>query len=431
MLSWNSASDHTRPLLFCLLLTTILVPAAKAESTTLDNWVWQPWITTGAGHENDLVLDPDFNRTVVPGGTFLDAVGGFRLGRHISRTVGFQLLSRTALERFLNDNGRTLLASTLLGNFRLAGDAPWAGRLTLSGDYFDDSGSATFRRLGGGLEAGLGYRRESWKAELSAFYQGRRYPRVQATTADLKVQTYTEDQLGGGMLLAWKPLAGTYLEGRLTGKSTAAVDPAFDAVSWTGGGTLDQRLGTGTWLSAAYTRQTRTFDHRNPGEDHDTYDRLGLGLSRLFSRRVRLDARYAYSTYSYPQGGVQTTTRVSLTATFLWGGSPPARTSTSVPPLPDGRPHDFRQDPLLLRLYAPRASRVAVVGDFNGWNGDALPLAKGTDGWWEVRLDLAPGTYQYAYLVDGRVRPPEDASQTVTEGFGGRNGILVIPYPER
>ena len=55
-----------------------------------------------------------------------------------------------------------------------------------------------------------------------------------------------------------------------------------------------------------------------------------------------------------------------------------------------------------LVLDAPEARAVHAVGDFNGWDrsGTALEREPGT-GRWSVVLQLAPGRYRYAFLVDG------------------------------
>jgi len=52
-------------------------------------------------------------------------------------------------------------------------------------------------------------------------------------------------------------------------------------------------------------------------------------------------------------------------------------------------------------LTAPAASRVALAGDFNGWDTRSMQLTRATDtGRWSVTLALAPGRHSYAYVVD-------------------------------
>jgi hypothetical protein len=80
---------------------------------------------------------------------------------------------------------------------------------------------------------------------------------------------------------------------------------------------------------------------------------------------------------------------------------------------------------------APNANRVAIVGDFNGWNRSAATAAlkdPARNGVWEVTLLLPPGRYTYAFLVNDSIlvadprmpREPEDPD------FGRpRSAILV------
>ena len=47
------------------------------------------------------------------------------------------------------------------------------------------------------------------------------------------------------------------------------------------------------------------------------------------------------------------------------------------------------------------ASKVILSGDFNNWNQDQLVMKKTDDGW-ELPYVLAPGNYQYKFIVDGK-----------------------------
>ena len=52
-------------------------------------------------------------------------------------------------------------------------------------------------------------------------------------------------------------------------------------------------------------------------------------------------------------------------------------------------------------LTAPAASRVALAGDFNGWDTRSTQLTRASEaGRWSVTLALAPGRHSYAYVVD-------------------------------
>ncbi len=78
-----------------------------------------------------------------------------------------------------------------------------------------------------------------------------------------------------------------------------------------------------------------------------------------------------------------------------------------------------------LRLASPKASSVAVAGDFNGW--DAVTMKKGEDGVFRVQLSLSPGRYQYAFLVDERTWVPDPRAATIVDsGYGGADSVLDL-----
>ena len=79
------------------------------------------------------------------------------------------------------------------------------------------------------------------------------------------------------------------------------------------------------------------------------------------------------------------------------------------------------------RVWAPNAEYVSVVGDFNGWDPGTLSMRQLRSGWWELEIDIAPGNYQYAYIIDGKWTPPPEAKHTIDDGYGGSNGLFVVP----
>ena len=82
-----------------------------------------------------------------------------------------------------------------------------------------------------------------------------------------------------------------------------------------------------------------------------------------------------------------------------------------------------------LYLKAPGASKVSVVGDWNGWDPNANQMHdQDGDGIWEIQINLKPGIeYQYQFVIDGkkRIPDPNDPIQ-IDNGFGGENSILQI-----
>jgi chromosome partitioning protein len=85
---------------------------------------------------------------------------------------------------------------------------------------------------------------------------------------------------------------------------------------------------------------------------------------------------------------------------------------------------------VVVQFRDPRASDVRIAGDFNGWVPDkgvrSLIEAEGETRIWTKILHLAPGRYQYRYVVDGEWREDPDNPDGVASHVGGRNSILVV-----
>jgi hypothetical protein len=91
------------------------------------------------------------------------------------------------------------------------------------------------------------------------------------------------------------------------------------------------------------------------------------------------------------------------------------------------------KDGWVFRFEADDAESVHLVGTFSSWNPDTYQLRQiGGTNIWEIVVPLEPGIYEYAYVVDGGrwVAPPR-AALTVDDGFGNRNGVLVVEEDDR
>jgi 1,4-alpha-glucan branching enzyme len=55
-----------------------------------------------------------------------------------------------------------------------------------------------------------------------------------------------------------------------------------------------------------------------------------------------------------------------------------------------------------LTRRAPDAKEVLLAGTFNNWNPKANPMQRTANGMWSVTLHLAPGRYEYKYVIDGQ-----------------------------
>ncbi|MBM7623613.1 alpha amylase N-terminal ig-like domain-containing protein [Sporohalobacter salinus] len=71
---------------------------------------------------------------------------------------------------------------------------------------------------------------------------------------------------------------------------------------------------------------------------------------------------------------------------------------------------------------------VNLIGDFNNWDLDRTPMAdENGDGTYEVTLRLEPGEYQYKFVInDDNWQKPSEADYYVDDGFGGKNGVIVV-----
>jgi hypothetical protein len=102
--------------------------------------------------------------------------------------------------------------------------------------------------------------------------------------------------------------------------------------------------------------------------------------------------------------------------------APPARPTTepSWPPLIP----TTHGDTVTIRFQMPHADSVAIAGDWNGWA--PVPLRALAGEVWEARLRLAPGTYHFNLLVDGKEWVVPRGVATVPDGLGGIVGVLIV-----
>ena len=77
---------------------------------------------------------------------------------------------------------------------------------------------------------------------------------------------------------------------------------------------------------------------------------------------------------------------------------------------------------------ASAATTVSLAGSLNAWSTTASPLALDAgSGYWKGSFNLAAGTYQYKFVVDGTTWLPDPANtDTVDDGFCGFNSQLTI-----
>ncbi len=75
----------------------------------------------------------------------------------------------------------------------------------------------------------------------------------------------------------------------------------------------------------------------------------------------------------------------------------------------------------------PTAQRVALVGDFNVWNHWSHMMRKNPSGLWEATVELAPGRYQYKFLVnDSQWVTDPKAQAKASNQYGTDNSVIEV-----
>ncbi len=83
-------------------------------------------------------------------------------------------------------------------------------------------------------------------------------------------------------------------------------------------------------------------------------------------------------------------------------------------------------------LLAPHAHAVSIIGSFNRWRPDALPLQRATNGWWHATLHLPVGSHLYRFWVSDDAHPhghwlrdPENPD-TAESGYREAHSLLTV-----
>jgi 1,4-alpha-glucan branching enzyme len=76
--------------------------------------------------------------------------------------------------------------------------------------------------------------------------------------------------------------------------------------------------------------------------------------------------------------------------------------------------------------FAPQAKQVQLAGTFNDWNPSRTELKKDRSGTWRITLLLAPGKYEYRYLVDQSWQNDQRPVECVPNVFGTWNCVVEV-----
>ena len=120
--------------------------------------------------------------------------------------------------------------------------------------------------------------------------------------------------------------------------------------------------------------------------------------------------------------------------------APEARTNdtsvgarTTVQPVAESVDRAAQEKPVPVQfvLDAAAAKSVALVGDFNGWDGGATPLVRDSaSGAWSVVAAVPPGRHVYAFLVDGKVWTLDPrAPKAKNSDYGTEQSVVIVGLP--
>lgn len=78
-------------------------------------------------------------------------------------------------------------------------------------------------------------------------------------------------------------------------------------------------------------------------------------------------------------------------------------------------------------FVAPYAAHVALVGDFNGWNPQRMPMRRSADARaWIIDVPLAPGRHVYSFFVDGDLTADPAAPRSGDDDFGVPSSVVLV-----
>ena len=81
---------------------------------------------------------------------------------------------------------------------------------------------------------------------------------------------------------------------------------------------------------------------------------------------------------------------------------------------------------ITLSVKAPDAKEVILMGDFNNWDSKRHPMKKSGNGLWNKTVMLAPGKYEYKFLIDGNWKTDPSNDQICLNRFGTLNNVLNL-----
>ena len=94
---------------------------------------------------------------------------------------------------------------------------------------------------------------------------------------------------------------------------------------------------------------------------------------------------------------------------------------------------DVRPIPQQFIFRSSSARRIAVVGDFNGWNTASAPMTRASGGdLWSVTINITPGRHTYGFMVnDSTFTLDQDArvARARDPDLGVEGSVVIVGRP--
>jgi len=160
-------------------------------------------------------------------------------------------------------------------------------------------------------------------------------------------------------------------------------------------------------------------------DEADLLVRAGAGASYQVNRNVALSLQGDYLNYHSSATGESTgdfhiSAGVRLSIFPKMGG----RGKADV---------EWRQNgsqAVILNLKHSGDGQLYILGDFNDWDHPGVPLSRQSSSRYAAQLSLSPGLYEYKILLIAGSEETwvdfSDDTYTVSDGFGGENGLIFI-----
>ncbi|HOW67298.1 MAG TPA: isoamylase early set domain-containing protein [Candidatus Paceibacterota bacterium] len=77
-------------------------------------------------------------------------------------------------------------------------------------------------------------------------------------------------------------------------------------------------------------------------------------------------------------------------------------------------------------LTAPGAGKVSLAGCFTDWDKSPLIMKRQKGGVWKTTVPLAPGTYEYRFIVDGQWQDDPSCKTLRPNSLGSHNCVCEV-----